>query len=146
MATVIFYEKPGCGNNTKQKKLLTAAGHSVEARSILTEAWTAERLQQFFDDYSVPEWFNRAAPQVKSGAVIPEQVSAAQAIEMMLTEPLLIRRPLMQVGTEYRIGFDSAAVAAWIGLDTSPPETDLETCPRQHSQASCPNPTGDETL
>jgi hypothetical protein len=29
MATVHFYEKPGCINNTRQKKILAAAGHEV---------------------------------------------------------------------------------------------------------------------
>ena len=37
MAKVIFYEKPGCANNAKQKALLAAAGHEVEARNLLTE-------------------------------------------------------------------------------------------------------------
>ena len=47
MATVTFYEKPGCSNNTRQKKLLAAAGHQVVAKDILTETWQAERLRAF---------------------------------------------------------------------------------------------------
>jgi len=37
MATVIFYEKPGCGNNTKQKVWLAASGHTVLAKNLLIE-------------------------------------------------------------------------------------------------------------
>ncbi|MFN7413453.1 MAG: nitrogenase-associated protein, partial [Dolichospermum sp.] len=40
MARVIFYEKPGCKGGTKQKVLLTAAGHEVVAYNLLTEPWT----------------------------------------------------------------------------------------------------------
>ena len=61
MATVIFYEKPGCGNNTKQKVWLAASGHTVLAKNLLTEKWTAERLRPFFGDLPVAQWFNPAA-------------------------------------------------------------------------------------
>ena len=40
MASVLFFEKPGCVNNTRQKALLAASGHSVWARNLLAEKWT----------------------------------------------------------------------------------------------------------
>jgi len=33
MATVLFYAKFGCFNNTRQQMLLAAAGHTVQARA-----------------------------------------------------------------------------------------------------------------
>jgi nitrogenase-associated protein len=143
MATVIFYEKPGCKNNTKQKTLLTAAGHEVVAYSLLTEAWTVERLRSFFGDRPLVEWFNRAAPRVKSGEVIPENIDDAQtALVMMLKDPLLIRRPLIQVGDRREVGFDVEKIDAWIGLkaeDESQREIseslmkeDLQGCSHKH--------------
>ena len=106
MATVVFYEKPGCGNNTKQKVWLAASGHTVLAKSLLTEKWTAERLRPFFGDLPVAQWFNPAAPRVKSGEVKPVELDAETALSMMLAEPLLIRRPLMDVDGEFHVGFD----------------------------------------
>lgn len=50
MARVIFYEKPGCKGGTRQKVLLTAAGHEVITYNLLTEPWTVERLRSFFGD------------------------------------------------------------------------------------------------
>jgi nitrogenase-associated protein len=143
MATVIFYEKPGCKNNTKQKTLLAAAGHEVVAYSLLTEAWTVERLRSFFGDRPLVEWFNRAAPRIKSGEVIPENIDDAQtALVMMLKDPLLIRRPLIQVGNRREVGFDVEKIDAWIGLkagDESQREIseslmneDLQTCSHKH--------------
>jgi nitrogenase-associated protein len=130
MATIIFYEKPGCANNSKQKVLLRQAGNTVIAKNLLTESWSAESLLAFLKNYSVPDWFNRAAPRVKSGEVVPEQLDQAQALELLLADHLLIRRPLMQVGREYRIGFDKESIEQWLqGLDI---EEDLETCRRGH--------------
>ena len=50
MATIVFFEKPGCAANARQKQQLERAGHTVVARSLLTEPWTAERLRGFFGD------------------------------------------------------------------------------------------------
>ncbi len=116
MARVIFYEKPGCKGGTKQKVVLTAAGHEVIPYSLLTEPWTAERLRSFFGNRPVTEWFNRSAPQIKSGTVVPENLDAETALVMMLRDPLLIRRPLIQVGDRCEVGFDVEKLDAWIGL------------------------------
>lgn len=138
MSTVIFYEKPGCINNTKQKALLTAAGHVVDARNLLTEPWTPDRLRQFFGDRPIAQCFNPTAPAIKSGKVRPDRVEAATALALMVQDPLLMRRPLMQVGDRCEVGFDPDTVDRWIGLQAvagAPEERDrliqqdLETCP-----------------
>lgn len=142
MATVIFYEKPGCINNTKQKTLLKVAGHEVQAHNLLTEPWTTETLRSFFGERSVTEWFNYSAPQVKSGVVVPEQMDGDNALALMVREPLLIRRPLIQVDDRREVGFDVELIENWIGLtavDDSQKamsenliSQDLQTCPRSH--------------
>lgn len=141
MSTVLFYEKPGCINNTKQKVLLAAAGHTVQAKNLLTEKWTAARLRAFFGDLPVVEWFNHTAPRVRDGEIWPHKLSGEQAIALMLKEPLLIRRPLMEVDGQRRVGFDQDAVDRWIGLSSKAKDReDLETCPRQTGKlhaASC---------
>lgn len=138
MATVVFYEKPGCGNNTKQKVWLAASGHTVLAKNILTEKWTAERLRAFFGTLPVAQWFNMAAPRVKSGEIDPAAFSAELALELMLHDPLLIRRPLMDVEGVQCAGFDAQMVDAWIGLNDSQPKG--EPCPVCHRSEPCPTP------
>jgi nitrogenase-associated protein len=108
----------------------------------LTEAWTAESLRLFFKDRPVAEWFKRTAPRVKSGEVIPEQLDAETALSLMLNDPLLIRRPLIQVGDSREIGFDVEAIDDWIGLKAVDEEQklisqklmsqDLQACGRTH--------------
>lgn len=140
MATVLFYEKPGCINNTRQKALLTAAGHEVQACNLLTEPWSCDRLRLFFGQRPVAEWFNASAPQIKAGDVHPDQLDEAAALALMVQYPLLIRRPLMQVGDRYEAGFNTNLIDQWIGLQAVQPtqqemvETlkhqDLQSCPR----------------
>ncbi len=140
MATVVFYEKPGCGNNTKQKVWLAASGHTVLAKNLLAEKWTAQRLRAFFDGMPVKQWFNMAAPRVKSGEIDPAMFDAQAALELRLQEPLFIRRPLLEVDGECRAGFDPEAVRAWIGLNEAKPDGDIEACPKSHHSNPCPIP------
>jgi len=143
MTAVVFYEKPGCATNSRQKQLLRAAGIDLQARSLLAEPWTAERLRPFFAGRPVVEWFNRAAPAVKSGAVDPQQLSGEQALALLLAEPLLIRRPLIQLGAAHLVGFDPAALNALL-----PAEQQLQDAPggsdgcsrEAHGHAACKSP------
>ena len=64
MATITFYEKPGCKGNLRQKTFLSAAGHTVQAKGLKTEAWTADRLLQFLGKLPITDWFNRSAPAI----------------------------------------------------------------------------------
>jgi len=137
MAIVYFYEKPGCANNTRQKKLLEAAGHQVVALNILTEPWQEDRLRRFFGELAVRDWFNYSAPPLKYGEIDPDELSEQQALALMLENPLLIRRPLMQVGDSVMAGFDQQAVDNWIGLTETEANQDIESCPRRDATTRC---------
>lgn len=140
MADVIFWEKPGCGGNARQKARLRAAGHVVVERDLLGEPWSEASLLAFLDPLPVAAWFNRAAPRVKAGEIVPEALSREDALAALLAEPLLIRRPLMRVGDERRVGFDETAVDAWIGLGLGGAPVG-EGCPRGEApHPPCPSP------
>jgi nitrogenase-associated protein len=130
MANVIFYEKPGCAGNARQKALLLASGHTVDARNLMTEAWSVSSLRPYFGEKPVKEWFNKESPRVKSGEIDPDQVTPQNALVSMILDPTLIRRPLMRVGDRCEAGFDPILVGAWIGLSTNV-EPVTESCPRK---------------
>jgi nitrogenase-associated protein len=139
MAHVIFYEKPGCANNARQKQLLAAAGHELELRNLLTEAWSADKLRAFFGALPVADWFNKAAPKVKSGEIDPARLDATAALALMLKDPILIRRPLIEAEGHKVTGFDAAFIEDWIGLANSKARgTDLESC-RRHPTPDAAN-------
>ncbi|MFA6063023.1 MAG: hypothetical protein WC736_10515 [Gallionella sp.] len=140
MATVVFYEKPGCGNNTRQKIWLSASGHTVEAKNLLKENWSEAKLRRFFGDTPVAAWFNLASPRIKSGEVHPAIFTIDTALPMMIADPLLIRRPLMEVDGVCRAGFDASAVHTWIGLSGEQPKGDIEACPKGPAASPCPSP------
>jgi len=141
MARILFFEKPGCGGNARQKLALGAAGHELQVRSLLAEPWTRETLLAWLAPLPVAEWFNRAAPRVKSGDVVPEALDAEAALALLLAEPLLIRRPLMQKLDDgsRRVGFDTAAIDAWIGLTPAATAHDsLEGCAHPAERCAAP--------
>jgi nitrogenase-associated protein len=132
MADVTFYGMPDCPANARQKKQLQAAGHTLSERDLSAEAFTADGLRLFFEDRPVDEWFNRRAAAVKSGEVKPDNLDEASALAAMLANRDLIRRPLLQVGTGRKAGFDPNALNAWIGLTAQ-----TESCDDKHSRGVC---------
>jgi nitrogenase-associated protein len=130
MAYVIFWEKPGCAGNARQKALLAASGHTLDVRNLLSEPWEAEQLRSFFGTRPVTEWFNRSSPRLKSGEVRPEALDETAALALMLADPLLTRRPLMESGGRREAGFEPERVHAWIGL-TGTPVPVTEACVRE---------------
>ncbi len=132
MADVIFLGMAGCTANAKQKQQLAAAGHRLVERDLAAEPLTPDTLRSFFGDRPVEEWFNRRAAAVKGGRVQPDSLDEAEALDLLLAERDLIRRPLLQVGEERRAGFDPNALHAWIGLSPS-----AESCDDKHARGQC---------
>jgi nitrogenase-associated protein len=116
--------------------MLEAAGHTVMARDLLAEAWTAESLRGFFGVTPVASWFNRAAPRLKSGEIDPEKIDAAAALALMLDDHILIRRPLVDVEGQKCAGFDREPVTSLLGGHE--PQKDVEACGRLGASTPCP--------
>jgi nitrogenase-associated protein len=133
MAVVHFYEKPGCLGNKRQREILLAAGHIVFVYDLLQQPWSEEKdkLRSFFGELPVADWFNRNAPAVKNGKVVPESVDEAQAIELMIADPVLIRRPLLEVDRKRYAGFEAEFVKMSLLFDTDKmlPESCLKIKP-----------------
>ncbi|WP_320818627.1 ArsC/Spx/MgsR family protein [Thalassolituus sp.] len=104
--TLHFYEKPGCINNTRQKQMLRKTGIELVEHNLLTTPWQREELRRFFGKRPVAEWFNPSAPAVKNRRIRPNEMTSADALDVMLADPILIRRPLLQSGDWYESGFD----------------------------------------
>ncbi|MEB3190535.1 MAG: ArsC/Spx/MgsR family protein [Snowella sp.] len=84
---------------------------------------------------------------MKAGEIIPTQLDEQTALNLMVNDPLLIRRPLMEIdGIRREIGFDQDKLANWIGLEAIETsgqrvivqliQQDLETCPNSHQSNS----------
>lgn len=105
-----FWEKPGCMGNARQKALLAQAGHNVVARSLPGSVWSREELLGWLGELAVPDWFNRGARRVKEGEVDPDSVDRETALAILAADPILIRRPLVEVAGVRMVGFDLARI------------------------------------
>lgn len=143
MADIVFFEKPGCRTNARQKRLLEAAGHRIAARSLLTEPWTAERLAGFFTDMPVASWFNATSPRIKSGEIDPGTLEAPAALALMLADPLLIRRPLIEIEEQRCAGFEHEHIVSLLGGDRNVSPNVLG-CGRTDASMPCPAPVAAE--
>ncbi|PWC55508.1 ArsC/Spx/MgsR family protein [Azospirillum sp. TSO22-1] len=131
MAEVIFYGLADCPANVRQKQQLVAAGHRIDARDLAAQGWTRATLRPFFGDRPVDEWFNRRAPAVKSGAVDPDALGEEAALDAMIADATLIRRPLLEAEGRREAGFDPNLLNAWIGLVPG------ESCDSKHARGQC---------
>jgi nitrogenase-associated protein len=136
MSELTFYEKPGCVGNQKQKELLLSMGHKLEVKDLLQEEWSAERLRPFFGDRPITEWFNQSAPQIREGWISPGRLNERRALKVMLLEPLLIRRPLLEFGSLKQSGFEPGPVLTALGVSLDP-EEDLQSCPMPGASPEC---------
>ncbi|MEA2029180.1 MAG: ArsC/Spx/MgsR family protein [Campylobacterota bacterium] len=108
---LIFYGKVGCAGNTKQKDLLKKHNISYDDRDILNTQWSKAELLSFFDGLSNDEVINQSAPQIKRSE-IDLAISQEALIEMMLDNPILIKRPLIAIGEAKLCGFDIEKINA----------------------------------
>lgn len=135
-AELVFYEKPGCVGNGMQQSLLRSQGISFEVRDLLSHPWTADLLRAYFGKMPVTEWFNNSAPRVKSGEIAIGRLSEAEALDLMLQDPILIRRPLMDLGLLKQSGFVAGPVLDALGVELDASHN-LQDCPMETAQADC---------
>jgi len=137
--TVIFYEKPGCAGNARQKEMLRQAGLRLEVRNLLAEPWTPEFLRPCFDDRPVPDWLNLSAPRVKTGEIDPQTLTEAEVLHLLIDEPVLIRRPLNQTPAGRKAGFEPHPLLLALGVELDAGR-DLEGCSKSAPATPCPPP------
>ena len=151
MADIIFYGKLNCINNNKQVSLLKAAGHNVEIRDILAEDFKQGCLRGYFGSMPVKEWFNMTAPAIKNGDVSVDSMTETEALDAMVQDKYLIRRPLMDIQGKKICGFRYDELDLMIGLAAvkgkeEEMETlkndDMTTCPFTKTDDDCDKQAG----
>lgn len=140
MPAVVFYEKPGCLTNARQKALLERHGCRLTVRNLLSEPWTEARLYEFLQQKRVVEWFNPAAPKIKTGEVDPAALDRRSAMALSLRDPILIRRPLLDTECGKTAGFDYAELLKALGLHTHEINPGDQACSKPGQNIGCPQP------
>ncbi len=130
MTDLVFYAKPGCVGNLRQQKQLRSQGVDFVVRDLISEAWSGQRLRPYFCDKPIAEWFNTTSPRVKSGEIPIDALSEAEALALMIADPILIRRPLLEFGELRQSGFEAGSVLQALGVVLNAAEK-LQDCPMQ---------------
>ncbi len=130
-----FYEKTGCSGNAKQKELLKSHNISFSVKSLLDTSWSKETLSEFFKGLELVDMFNPFAPQIRDKEIDINTLSKDEAIELMIKNPILIKRPLLDINGVKLCGFDIEKINELLNtnIDTN---KKLNTC---SSSDSCTN-------
>jgi len=130
-----FYEKTGCSGNAKQKELLKSHNISFSVKSLLDTSWTKETLSEFFKGLETKDIFNPFAPQIRDKQIDINSLSKDEAITLMIKNPILIKRPLLDINGVKICGFDIKKINELLNtnIDTN---KKLNTC---SSSDSCTN-------
>ena len=126
MKELIFYEKPGCHGNARQKELLRSHGYHLMVKSIIDEKWTAKKLRPYFGHKRLEDWFNMNAPLVRDNMINFNELDEESALDLLIADPILIKRPLIEYNKVKYSGFDDNVYRELIGIQNN--NEDLEQC------------------
>ena len=135
MKLIIFYEKPGCVTNARQKKSLQKSGFVLIEKNLLDHGMSHEELLTYLEKRPVCEWFNSNAPAIKKKQIIPDTYTQEEALSLLHDNPILIRRPLLSVDGHRMCGFDKSVIEDILGV-----RLDIEQEEKCASDTTCSPP------
>ncbi len=111
---VLFLEYPKCSTCKKAKKWLDEHGVAYEDRHIVEQNPTAEELAawQKLSGLPVRRFFNTSGTKYRElgiKAKLDAGMSDTEAFELMATDGMLVKRPLVVTNTGVLLGFKEAA-------------------------------------
>ena len=90
-------------------------GVELEERDFFADPLSEQELRDLIGNRPVSQVFSWNSLSFKKLGVTREDLDDDRLIQLMLDEPRLIRRPLVQVGGEVFVGTDKAAIERALG-------------------------------
>lgn len=97
------------------KASLSQDGVELNERDFFRDGFTEVELRDLLGDTNPAEVFSWRSPSARKLGLDKETVSADELISLMIEEPRLIRRPLIQVEGRLIVGTDKKAMAEAFG-------------------------------
>lgn len=113
---VDFFQHDNCIGNEIQRKVLEDCGFNLNVYSILDIKWKPNHLYLFFKNDPVYTWFDYSAPTLEKELFDPYKVTSQEALEFMVADRKLIKRPLIHFNGEYCNGFETELVKQMLEL------------------------------
>lgn len=106
---MLFIEYPKCSTCKKAKKHLEDLGVQFEDRNIVEENPTAEELRTWIgrSGYPVKRFFNTSGMKYRELGLKDKlpQMSDEEKIELLSTDGMLVKRPILIDGDRILVGF-----------------------------------------
>jgi len=96
------------------KAELSQKGVELDERDFFQDGFT-EELRALIGDRSVSGYFSYNSPSFRKMGLDRDELSDGQLLKMMIQEPRLVRRPLIQAEGELLVGTDKKAMAGVFG-------------------------------
>ncbi len=90
-------------------------GVELEERDFFADPLSEQELRELIGDRPASHVFSWNSPSFKKLGLSREDLDDDRLIQLMLDEPRLIRRPLVQVGGEVFVGTDKEAMRRALG-------------------------------
>ena len=93
------------------KASLSQDGTKLDERDFFKDGFTESELRELLGDTDPADVFSWRSPSARKLGLDRDTVTADELIRLMLDEPRLIRRPLIQVDGRLIVGTDKKAMA-----------------------------------
>jgi arsenate reductase len=103
MPQPLFFWKPTCTTCRNARRFLESRGIEVEERDINREPPSRAFLERHVDAGRFLDFVGRRSPVFKRR---PLPASKREAVQLMLEQPNLIKRPVLVIGGRAIFGFD----------------------------------------
>ncbi|QPC98434.1 ArsC family reductase [Qipengyuania soli] len=114
--TIQFYGIPNCDTVKKARTWLEAQGLDYAFHDYKKEGADAARLGEWAEAVGWEALLNRRGTTFrKLPEVAREGIDRDKAIALMVEQPSMIKRPVVEHGDQVLVGFDPAAWAAALG-------------------------------
>jgi arsenate reductase (glutaredoxin) len=105
---VVLYGIKNCDTVKKARTWLDNNSIAYQFHDFRADGLTQEQLQQFAADLGWNAMLNRSSTSWRQLAAEQQDgLTEAKAIQLMLDTPTLIKRPILDTGSELLIGFKS---------------------------------------
>ena len=92
--------------------MLLQHGVSLDERDFFKDPFSEQEIRELAQDVGVPQIFARRSPSLKQMGLADQELTDEKKVELMLQEPRLVRRPLVNLGGKLLVGANLKAVEA----------------------------------
>ena len=89
----------------------------VIERNILKHQMGPQELSMFFEGKPIEKWFNPNAPLIKDEEIDPSKLNKDEALELLVSNPIMIKRPLLIIKNKKMSGFNQEEIEELLDID-----------------------------